>query len=119
MKPAEPTTEATILRQILIRASQLGAKLFRNQTGQYKLADPECAHCRMYGRVLRSGLCVGSADLIGWTAEGRFIAIEVKGPAGRATPEQQQFIDVARACGAVAVVARSVEEAEAAIGTRS
>jgi hypothetical protein len=43
---------------------------------------------------------------------GRFLAIEVKRPGGKATPEQQQFIDTINQAGGLAFVARSVEEVE-------
>jgi hypothetical protein len=40
------------------------------------------------------------------------LAIEVKRPRGRVTPEQQQFIDMINEAGGLAFVARSVEEVE-------
>ena len=54
----------------------------------------------------------GVSDLIGWT-QGRFVALEVKGPRGRVTDEQAAFIDLVRRSGGLAGVARSVEEARA------
>ena len=52
----------------------------------------------------------GVSDLIGWT-QGRFVAIEVKGPRGRVTDEQAAFIDLVRRSGGLAGVARSVADA--------
>lgn len=99
----------------LIRAafSKMGARIFRNQTGTYKLAD---------GRYLSSGLCPGSSDLIGWAPivvgpemVGRtlavFVAVEVKSARGRITNEQQDFLDTVNAMGGIAFAARSEEEA--------
>jgi hypothetical protein len=40
-----------------------------------------------------------------------FVAIETKSPRGRLTPEQRAFIETAKRMGALAGVARSVEEA--------
>jgi hypothetical protein len=59
----------------------------------------------------------GVSDLIGWTTSPRdliahFVAIEVKGPRTRTTPEQIAFIDLVRRAGGRAGIARSVEEAE-------
>ena len=54
----------------------------------------------------------GVSDLIGWT-QGRFVALEVKGPRGRVTDEQAAFIDLVRRSGGLAGVARSVGEAKA------
>jgi hypothetical protein len=44
---------------------------------------------------------------------GRFLAIEVKRPGGKATQEQQQFIDTINAAGGLAFVAHSIEEVQA------
>jgi hypothetical protein len=55
-------------------------------------------------------LCVGSSDLIGITATGRFLAIEVKRPGNKPTPEQRAFIAFVRSFGGVAGVCHSVEE---------
>ena len=53
----------------------------------------------------------GVSDLIGWTAGGRFVAVEVKAPRGRATPEQLAFLELVQRSGGVAGIARSVDEA--------
>jgi hypothetical protein len=80
--------------------------LWRNSTGLSRTDQ----------RVVRYGLCVGSADLIGVLApSGRFLAIEVKSPVGRASTEQKQFLELVRRCGGFGCVVRSVEEALAAI----
>lgn len=117
-----PTTESALLKRLLIRCSQLGARIFRNQIGRYRLALPDCDRCQTHGRVLSSGLCVGSSDLIGWqsvTIEQKhvgqtlavFVALEVKGPRGRVSTEQAQFLSVVGKAGAVAGVVRSEEDA--------
>lgn len=72
------------------------------------------------GRVLHSGLCVGSSDLIGYRSEvidgrpvARFAAVEVKSATGRPSTEQRAFIAKVRADGGLAGIARSVAEAAA------
>jgi hypothetical protein len=53
------------------------------------------------------------SDIIGCRLKtGRFLAIEVKRPGGKPTPEQQQFIDTINHAGGLAFVARSIEEVE-------
>ncbi len=75
-------------------------------------------------RFVRYGLTPGSADLIGWqhitvTPEmvgsklAVFASIEVKGPSGRLTPEQDNWRRVVSSAGGAAGVARSVAEAAA------
>ena len=81
-----------------------GLVVWRNNTG---VAEHR-------GARVRYGLAVGSADLIG-CLDGRFIALEVKTAAGRASPEQRQWLDLVRRNGGFAAVVRSVDEARAAI----
>ncbi|NUO50468.1 MAG: hypothetical protein HOV80_16560 [Polyangiaceae bacterium] len=63
---------------------------------------------------MRTGLAVGSADLIGILA-GRFIALEVKTGDGFAKPHQEQWLALVRAKGGFAAVVWSVLEACEAI----
>ena len=63
-------------------------------------------------RMIQAGLIKGGSDIIGiHRPSGRFIAIEVKTPTGRPTPEQLRFIDNVRAAGGIAGIARSVQDA--------
>lgn len=105
-------SEARIMRKIQMLASQLGSRLFRNNSGVFKTLD---------GRAIRTGLCTGSSDLIGWTPLvitplmlGRtvaiFTAVEVKSDTGRVSPEQLSFIDTVLAAGGFASVVHSEEE---------
>lgn len=116
----EMISEATLMRRVLVRASELGARLFRNNTGRWRLARPECRECQSGGRVVASGLCVGSSDLIGWrsvvvTPEmvGRtvavFVAAELKVDRNDVTDEQAQFLEVVDGAGGIGVVVRDVE----------
>lgn len=88
-------------------------RIFRNNVGVADLAD---------GTRRPYGLCRGSSDLIGWRTVrvtpdmvGRsiavFLAIEVKTPTGRTTPEQENFLRAVNASGGIASVVRSPEEA--------
>lgn len=76
------------------------------------------------GRPLHAGLCVGSSDLIGWRSRvitpemvgqtiAQFVAIEVKSPTGRTTPQQDQFLSQIKAVGGCGGVARCVDAANA------
>lgn len=87
-----------------------GLTLFRNETG---VAKHQLRH--RTGHV-RYGLCKGSSDLVGILAPtGRFIALEIKTPQGRATREQLQFLELIRKRGGFACIVRSVEDARGAI----
>jgi len=95
-------SEANIQSDILIALSKAGAIVWRNNTGA--LQDKT-------GRLVRYGLCKGSADIIGICPDGRFLAVEVKNSTGRATSDQVRFIEAVRSKGGRAGVARSVEDA--------
>ncbi len=52
----------------------------------------------------------GGADLIGvWN--GRFVAVEIKTPTGRQSPDQRKFQDLVESKGGEYVILRSVEDA--------
>lgn len=55
------------------------------------------------------GSTPGVADILG-IYQGRMLAIEVKGPKGRVSEKQQEFIDTVNECGGIAFVARSVDD---------
>ena len=93
-------------------------RLYRNNCGS--LPDPRT------GRLVTFGLARGSADLIGWrtitvtqamvgTRLAVFTSIEVKTPTGRVKPEQQAWLEAVQGAGGIAVIARSVPDAELAL----
>ena len=94
--------EQDIQRLIMLALSEAGCLIWRNNTGVLKNAA---------GIPIRFGLCVGSSDLIGIAPGGRFLAVEIKTPKGKATPEQLRFIEAVRARGGIAGIARSPAEA--------
>jgi hypothetical protein len=80
--------------------------LWRNNTGRLKSGQ----------RWVSFGLGAGGADLVGiLKPSGRFLAVEVKTPSGRQTPEQVAWQRAVESAGGMYVVARSVAEALAAI----
>lgn len=90
--------ETDLVQQARLEASKLGYTLFRNNSGS--LQDKN-------GRWVQFGLCVGSADLIGWkNSTGQFTAVELKVPGKNPTPAQQHFIDTVIAAGGIAGVVR-------------
>lgn len=104
------TSESVILRKIMLAASKVGARLFRNNVGFAKYGDV----------VVKYGVGnPGGSDLIGIAPDGRFLAIEVKKPGEYPTPEQRRFIEGVIAAGGIAGVARSEEEAVALILSKS
>ena len=91
------------MREIMIALSADGHAVFRANVGLFFTKD---------GRPVRSGLPVGFSDLFGFRAgDARAFFLEVKTPTGRATPEQEAFLEAMRRRGARAGVVRSVDEA--------
>lgn len=54
----------------------------------------------------------GVSDILGIMKGGRLLAIEVKTPVGRLTPEQDKFLKLITAAGGLAFVARSLDDVE-------
>lgn len=74
--------------------------------------------------MVRTGLCKGSSDIIGWTEIevtqnmvghklAIFTAIEVKGPKGRPSKEQINFIEQVQLAGGIANIAKSCADVSA------
>lgn len=89
-------------------------KIFRNHTG--KVQD-------VRGFWHSFGLCVGSADLVGWkTIEitpdmvgskvAVFLSVEIKNKSGRVKPEQVNWMERVKQAGGIAGIARDIEEAK-------
>jgi hypothetical protein len=96
-------SEKQIMQEVQLALANIGIRLFRNNVGM--LEDRN-------GQKVKYGLCKGSSDLIGWEIKrGRFVAVEVKTPEGRATPEQVAFIEAVNNAGGIAFIARSPEDA--------
>lgn len=96
-------TEGDIQRQIMIALSEDGHAVFRANVGLFLTKD---------GRPVKSGLPTGFSDLFGHRAgDARAFYIEIKTPTGRVRPEQTAFLAAMRARGAIAGVARSIQDA--------
>ncbi len=106
------------------------AVLFRANVGSFMVIDghghdaravaPKAAHGRAASegnmRHFDTGLPKGFSDLFGFRkSDGRAVFIEVKTPTGRIRPEQQNFINKMRLYGALAGVARNVQDARTII----
>jgi hypothetical protein len=110
--------ETPLMHEIMVEASRAGLRLWRNNVGLFNTDD---------GRKIRTGLCVGSSDLIGLAPMvvtqamvGRrvaiFTAVEVKVKGRKAEGGQPAFLAAVKEAGGIAVVAHSVAEALEQIG---
>ena len=105
-------TESALNTQIRSDATKQGARLFRNNTGVFFTKS---------GRRVRTGLAVGSPDLVGWiptkiTPEmiGKtlavFYGVEAKTGKLKLTTQQRRFLQKLKNDGGVAVVARGTAD---------
>lgn len=95
-------SEAALQDQIRLALGRVpGMALFRNNIGVAEIR----------GYKIRFGVGgPGGADLIG-LYNGRFLAVEVKTPAGRQSPEQQTFQKLVEKLGGIYKILRSADEA--------
>lgn len=105
--------ESNISKRIMLQLSK-SCRVFRNNVGLFTTNT---------GAKVKTGLCKGSSDLIGWHTVvitpgmvgkkiGIFLAVEVKSSKGRASEGQLNFIDKVNESGGIAFIARSDLEAQ-------
>jgi hypothetical protein len=82
-----------------------GITVWNNPSGAVHIAPDRWMH---FGKK-------GSADILGCLPGGSFLAVEVKAPNGRLSPEQKQFHEEIGGLGGLAIVARSYRDIEAAL----
>ncbi len=92
----------------LALGAEPGLVLFRNNIGMAWMRD---------GKPVRFGVGgPGASDLVG-VYRGRAVFVEIKTPVGRLSPEQRTFEQLCARVGAIYVVLRSVEDAQAWLAT--
>lgn len=115
--------EIELGKRICLMASQLGHRLFRQNTGVGWAGEAieisQETTMKLYpgdvvirkARPLHAGLCVGSSDYIGFSSTGKFIGLELKSDKGKATEQQIAFIEAVRRSGGIAGIVRDEETA--------
>lgn len=119
--------ERSITDDILLAASNAGARLFRQNVGLgwigKMIRKTKTTLTLEHPRPLHAGLCKGSSDIIGWTpveitpemvgaTVAVFTAVEVKTPGVQLSTEQDKFIKIVRSHGGFALMARGVDHYE-------
>lgn len=101
------------MRRVMLALARAGVTTWRNNCGVARYEG---------GAVVRYGIAnPGGSDLIGLrsievtpdmvgTRVAVFVAVEIKTPAGRLSPEQRRFLDFVRDAGGIGFVARSEAE---------
>lgn len=102
-------SESDLMRSIMLALSEDGHMVFRGNVGLFFTKD---------GRPVKSGLPVGFSDLFGYTKHARPFFLEIKTETGRVSKEQDAFLSAMRQRGAIAGVARSVDQARLTLSGR-
>lgn len=120
-------SERELIEQILMAASEKGARLFRQNVGMGwagKVTRLKNGSIRIDNpRPLRAGLTTGSADIIGITPVtitpdmigqtiGVFTSVEVKTGRVATTEDQKRWFEMVDRMGGQAMIVRSVGEYE-------
>lgn len=109
-----PVSERGLIREIMLALSARGHRMFRQNVGMGWTGTVHHAGDVVTitnPRPIHAGLCTGSADLIGWTREGTFLAVEVKGKRTSISKAQKDFLAAVQSAGGRAGIARSTEDA--------
>lgn len=101
-KPKIFVRESLVLQACLGWLYHKGCFTWRNNSGV--LRDKK-------NNPIRFGLN-GSADIIGMTPNGRFLAVECKSERGQLSEPQERFRDRVLASGGIYIVARSTDDLE-------
>ena len=117
--------ERDVQALVRLEISKEGAVGFRQNvaacwTGDAKRIGPRTVLIEN-ARFIKTGLCVGSSDVIGWksvviTPEmvglpvAVFLAVETKSESGRASKEQKNFLERVSEAGGIAILARSAQD---------
>lgn len=98
-------TEKQIENNILTFLKEIGIFCWKNQS-----VGVWSQERKQYLKPHNQHHIKGVADILGILPSGRFLAIEVKAPKGRASPEQLTFITKINEAGGLAFLSRSVEQ---------
>jgi hypothetical protein len=99
------TPEGRVKAACLRYLEKRGIKAWNNPSGAAHIAPDRWLH---FGKK-------GSADILGCLPDGRFLAVEVKAPGGRLSPEQKQFLADIRTLGGLALMVRDWKEIDSAL----
>jgi hypothetical protein len=96
--------EVNFMRALMLGISRIpGVRVWRQQVGTVAIAGSDADGGEK--RFFHAGVPKGAADLSGIVLGGRRLEIEVKGPKGRRTIEQQHWAEFIRAYGGIYILA--------------
>ncbi len=108
-EPLEADIQAQILRALRVHPAVAWAGRFNS--GAQVIGEGKSR------RYVRFSTVKGLSDILGQLKDGRMLAIEVKRKSGRLSDDQADFVAKVSANNGLAIVARSVSDVWAALGT--
>lgn len=100
MSKFNEATETQIVSGCISMLNIMGCMAWRNNSGALKDNT---------GRIVHFGK-PGSADILGLTKDGKFLAVECKVPGGKTSALQKTFLTDVQKHGGIAMVVHSVDE---------
>lgn len=110
-EPPEHAIQAAILRYLAVDRRVAWAQRFNTGAARIEGRDAKGRATRRFVRFAFPGC----SDILGQLASGHFLAVEVKRPSTKPTPEQSAFLALVAAHGGLSVVARRVEDIQRAL----
>jgi len=114
--------ETNLQRQIILEATRLNIRLFRNNivngwTGESSMSPNGTVLIRSPRRIACGIPGPGGSDLLGWrtlaNGTAQFVSIEIKTATGRASQAQLDWLDCVTLAGGLAGIVRSVDDLHA------
>lgn len=101
MKPWPYENETALVNACIEVLRAFGCHCWRQNTGAVRRGN----------RYIKFGF-PGISDIIGWTPNGQFLAVECKRPGAVPSNEQRVFLELVKQSGGVAILAYDVEDIE-------
>jgi hypothetical protein len=107
-EPPEAAVQDAVLRFLALDKRVAWAHRFN--TGAMRIPNPPGPDGRSRGHRFVQFAFPGCSDVLGQLVSGHFLAVEVKRPSTKPTPDQAAFLALVAQHGGLAVVARSVDD---------
>jgi hypothetical protein len=112
-EPPEAAVQDAVLRFLALDKRVAWAHRFN--TGAMRIPNPPGPDGRSRGHRFVQFAFPGCSDVLGQLVSGHFLAVEVKRPSTKPTPDQAAFLALVAQHGGLAVVARSIDDVARAL----
>lgn len=110
-EPPEHAIQDAVLRYLAIDRRIAWCQRFNTGATRIEGRDAKGKPTRRFVRFAFPGC----SDILGQLTSGHFLAVEVKRPSTKPTPEQAAFLAQVNRAGGLGLIARSVDDVQAAL----